>query len=250
MVSIVGRGPRVRCTVKVPAGDRWYTQIKIVQDRSVYKCVGGCRKTTRGSTETQSCYVNPAWEDWRREWMVGLKGERLVKRELSEISSGLQPLRTQLDLNNPKKANQRCIPLTLLSIPPFFLELTIGLLNRQPKGKEGHWCNPFVCLLDRKRSEDVCGTSGSGKPNGSYMTNGLWGERELINKTNINMKRSRTCKKKANKDSLLSRENPGAWIVKNMKNSFHLVLRSLHVFVCITQANLFTFVTLVIKLVS
>lgn len=30
MVSMVGRGPGVGCIVRVPAGNRWHTQIRII----------------------------------------------------------------------------------------------------------------------------------------------------------------------------------------------------------------------------
>ena len=45
MVSMVGRGLRVGCTVRVPAGNRWHTQMKIIQGRFVYKGVGVYKET-------------------------------------------------------------------------------------------------------------------------------------------------------------------------------------------------------------
>ena len=52
MVSMVGKGPGVGCTVRVPAGNRWHTHLKPIQGRFVYKGVGAYK-------ESQEVVQNP-----------------------------------------------------------------------------------------------------------------------------------------------------------------------------------------------
>lgn len=117
---------------------------------------------------------------------------------------------TQLGLNDPKERNQRYIPLTSLSSLPSSLELPTGLLNREPKGKGGHWCHPFKSVSWTERRVKLCVKRMGLERQMAAMWFVSSEEKgnSSIKQININMEEGGPWKKKANKDISLSRSNP------------------------------------------